>query len=164
MQIRFTLKSRLFNSEVKIVWLGIIFDVLVSALVAPKDAFFFPNFLYFFGSQVAVLVLLLLFRPRPAVVSGAAAAVPTYLCVFLLYLWFHPDREGLAILGYFFSLPGAVIGGGVAKFCLRRRLLNREIVAVLVSTGFVFAGLLINQAVVCNTMMYCPGLTFLKLN
>ncbi len=51
---------------------GLLSGLCVSAILAPKDAYFIPNLMFFWLSQLAVLVLLWPFHPRPAVVAGVA--------------------------------------------------------------------------------------------
>ena len=154
------------DREIKVVWVSILFGVIVSAYLAPKDEFFWTNFSYYWGSQIAVIALLLFVKPRTAVViASAAIVVPLYLCLFIFALtYFKVDDGSLAFIGYFLSLPGAVIGGVVAKFILRNHFQNRKIIAAGIAAIIILFGLLVNQTIVCNTVMYCPGLTVLKLN
>ncbi len=67
----------------------------------------------------------------------------------------HPDS--MAWLGYVFSLPGAVVGAVLVALLLQRQPNLGSIAASLLAAASVAAGIAINQAVVCSTVMYCGG-------
>lgn len=134
---------------------GILSGVCVSAILAPKDAYFIPNVLFFWLSQLAVLALLWPFRPRPAVIAGVALALATYLGLFAVWVFSHPHPDSMAWLGYLFSLPGAAIGSIFSALWLRGRLTYGAIAASCIAASLVFVGILINQTIVCKTVMYC---------
>jgi hypothetical protein len=107
-----------------------------------------------------VLALLWPFKPRPAVIAGVAVVLALYLAIFYLCIHLSHDRDGsLAWLGYLFSLPGAIAGALRAVFLLRKRPLYSIISAGFTAASLVFVGLLVNQTIVCNTIMYCGRLS-----
>jgi hypothetical protein len=139
----------------KLAILGILLGGCVSAILAPKDAYFIPNLMFYWLPQLAVLTLLWPFSPRPAVVAGVALALATYLGLFGAWVFSHPHPDSMAWLGYLFSLPGAAIGSISSALWLRGRLTYGTIAASCIAAGLVFVGILINQTIVCKTLMYC---------
>jgi hypothetical protein len=129
------------------------FGAGVAAAIAPKDAFFVPNFLTYWGSQLFVLACLAVCRPRAEVVAGASMALAIYVAAFDYWNMSREHPESMAWLGYLFSLPGAVIGAVAAR--LRSRSLSHPLLIGLVSFALVLAGIAINQALICNTLFYC---------
>jgi hypothetical protein len=73
-------------------FVGIMLGLAVSAALAPKNSWFLPNAAFFWGSQLAVLAMLLMLWPRPAVVGGVAAALAIYLAAFGTWLF---TRRGI---------------------------------------------------------------------
>jgi len=124
-------------------------------MLAQKSPDFGPNLAFFWLSQLAVLALALPFRPRPAVVAGAALALAAYLGTFAAWLALHPKSAGLIWLGYLASLPGAAVGAIVAAILLRDRLQYSAVVASCIASGLALVGVLINQTFVCMTAMSC---------
>lgn len=78
---------------------------IVSALFAPFDADFAPNFAFYFGSQLAILTLLVFYKPRPAVYAGVAFTLS--LCFVLFATW---NKESLGWVFYVLCMPGPAIG------------------------------------------------------
>ncbi|MDD0973949.1 hypothetical protein [Pseudomonas fontis] len=132
--------------------LVIVFVLLL--LIVAGDGLFVPVGYYLAVSLVAFAVALL-FRPRPGFLVGVALALSV---IFIVYLWvaLTADHvEGLLILGQVFSLPGALLGLLLAAWKIRRRVGSSSIAALLIAAGGVLLGFLINQILVCNTLMYC---------
>ena len=133
--------------------LCLVFGAGVAAAIAPKDEFFMPNFLTFWGSQLFVLACLAVCRPRAEVVAGASVALAIYLAAFDHWNMSRAHPESMAWMGYFSSLPGAVIGAVGARFRLQG--FSRPLLIGLGSFAMVLAGFAINQALICSTLMYC---------
>lgn len=92
----------------------------------------------YWGPQAAAIAVLLVFRPRGAVVSGAALAMTLHFLAF--DAWVHAQGEALAWLYYLFSFPGALAGAGTAALLWRRRpgwpaARGGAVAAVLTATG-----------------------------
>lgn len=151
------MKSILSGIERKLAVACVTLGGCISAVLAPKDSFFFPNFLFFWGSQVLILAFVLLFRPRAAVVAGIAFSLALYLGLFGAWLFTRTHPESMAWLGYVFSLPGAVVGAVLVALLLQRQPNLGPYAAVLLAAALVAAGIAINQVVVCSTVMYCGG-------
>jgi hypothetical protein len=134
---------------------ALVLEFLVAALLAQKGPNFLPNLGFFWLSQLLALSLCLPFRPRPAVIAGAALALVTYLAAFALWLATHPDRVGLVWFGYLFSLPGAAVGAIAGALLLRDRFRYGVAIAILLTAGLALLGVLLNQTMICMTVMYC---------
>jgi len=131
--------------------------LLVAALLAPKDHTFLPNLAYLWLPHLAVLLLAWFSHSnRLAALAGTALAMAAYLAAFGAWLLSRPHAESLAWLGYFFSLPGAAFGvfmaaaicGGTASTISMLRVGGTFAAAVLV-------GIMLNQGVVCATVLHC---------
>lgn len=129
----------------------------VSAALAPKDSYFFPNFLFFWGSQVLILAFVLLFRPRAAVIAGIAFSLALYLGLFGAWIFTRSHPESMAWLGYVFSLPGAVVGAAIVASLPQRRSNLGSLALGLAAAASVAGGIAINQFLVCSTLMHCGG-------
>ena len=147
----------LTNHERCVAVAGVLLGLCVSAALAPKNSFFFPNMAYFWGSQLAVLALTLPLKPRPAIIAGVSVALAVYLGAFGAWLFSRTHPESMAWLGYLCSLPGAALGALIATFSLRSRTAMNTLVIGLVAMSAVLLGAFLNQAVVCSTVMYCGG-------
>jgi hypothetical protein len=62
-----------------------------------------------------------------------------------------------AWLGYLISLPGGALAAIGAALWLRGRTSWRAWLVGCFAAGAVLLGIIINQAVVCSTQMYCGG-------
>lgn len=82
---------------------------------------FLWNFSFYWGPQGVVLAVLAVFRPRPAVVAGAAVAMALHFAAFDAWMGTLPAGEALAWLYYLFSFPGALAGAASAALVVRRR-------------------------------------------
>jgi hypothetical protein len=152
-------KTRRLNLEVVIARIGIILGLAVSIGLAPKDITMLLNALFFWLPQLFVLAILWMLKPRSAVFAGVAVALALYLAIFGVCIHLSHDRDSLGWLGYFFSFPGAIAGALGAVFLLRKRPLYSILSASSTAASLVFIGLLVNQTVVCNTVMYCGRLS-----
>lgn len=152
-----TITVPLLSRENSLVIFGIAAGVTVSAVLAPKDDYFFSNFGFFCLSQIGALLLLLPFKPRPAAIGGAALALAIYLAAFGYWLFSRQHPESMAWLGYLFSLPGALIGGVLGSLWLTRRSDLQWFTTTALAAGFTLAGALFGQSAVCSTLMYCFG-------
>jgi len=126
------------------------------AAQADKNQYFWGQFWLIWGPQAAMLILLIICRSRPAAIIGSALVLSLYEVGFSVYADATNDVNGLVWLGYFFSFPGAAIGGVIANDRLKAesfpstgiRVVFKMAVATLI-------GLTLNQAVICSTVMYC---------
>ncbi len=130
---------------------------IVAAVLAPRDADFAPNFLFFWLPQGAIVAVVGLLRSRPAVIAGVALALAIYLAGFGAWILTRRHPESMAWLGYLFSLPGATLAAIGVALWQKGRVVSRPVRAGLFATLAVLAGVAANQAIICNTVMYCRG-------
>ena len=143
------------NNEVMLAISCIAIGMAVAATLAPRDAFFLPNFLFFWGTQVAIIALAALLKPRPAVLGGVSLALAIYLGSFGAWLFTRTHPESMAWLGFVFSLPGAAIAAVGVTLWQKNQVIYGPIRACLFATCAVLLGVSLNQVVVCSTVMYC---------
>lgn len=130
-------------------WTSLVPGLALSAAIAPRDAWFLPNFLFYGASQLAVLGVIAAIRSRPAVAAGAAFALSLYLAGHACWVFTRTPAESMAWLGYLFVLPGALLPiAGMAAWLRGRTPMSAPAVAGL-------AGLGVAQALACSTVMYC---------
>lgn len=143
------------KNEYYIALFSILFGVIVAIGLSPKNEYFFGNFLSYWVPQAIIIALLMVLRFRPAVISGCAIVLFVYLTCY--WAWMHslPARESLAWLGYYFSLPGAIIGSIIAGIDSKYHLYNQIFKTILISAFLTFIGLFLNQIIVCGTIMCC---------
>jgi len=149
--------ARSFKPETRAAIVCVMLGLLVSAAMSPKNAYFFSNMAFYSASQIGMLALLLPFKPRPAIVAGAAFALAVYLAAFGTWQFTRSSPQSMSWLGYVFSLPGAAICTVVVAIVLRGQAKLRPFAAACISAGAVLGGIFVNQVVVCSTLMYCGG-------
>ena len=136
-------------------WASLVPGLVLSAAIAPKDAWFLPNFLFYMASQLAVLGVIAAFRPRPAVAAGSALALAAYLAGYACWVFTRTPAESMAWLGYLFVLPGALLPIAGAVAWLRGRTGTPAPAAAGLAAVAALAGLGVAQALACSTVMYC---------
>jgi|WetSurMetagenome_2_1015567.scaffolds.fasta_scaffold501337_1 hypothetical protein len=143
------------KNEYYIALFSILFGVIVTIVLSPKNEYFFGNFVSYWAPQVIIIALLMVLRFRPAIISGCAIVLSVYLVCYWAWMQSLPAREGLEWLGYYFSLPGAIIGSIIAGIDSKYHLNNQIFKTILISAFLTFIGLFLNQIIVCGTVMYC---------
>jgi hypothetical protein len=145
------------QSERTFPYVGIALGLIVSFVLAPKDEFFLQNFSFYWGSQLAVVALILLLRPRPAVVATLSFVLATILLGFRIWIATRSSSRsdgGIWFL-YLVLLCGAALGGlGSAWWC--RSKISITPVRVILITGIAtIAGSSLVAACACNAGLYC---------
>ncbi|MEI2812656.1 MAG: hypothetical protein V9E91_02260 [Burkholderiaceae bacterium] len=135
--------------------MSVLAGLLVSIWLSPWDTYFWGNFAIFWIPQLVILVVLLFFVTRQAVLTGIAAVLALYLALFSAWASSSSSHDGLTWLGYLFSLPGAGLGAIVGAIYLEGQTYRRAFTYAAIAAMFTFVGLAINQAVMCSTVMYC---------
>lgn len=134
-------------------WASLIPGLLLAGALAPNDL---PNFLFFAGSQLAVLATVAASVPRPAVLAGVALVLPLYLVSFAAWLFGRVPPDSMAWLGYIIALPGAAVAAIGLGLWLRSRRMPAT-VAMLAAAAAAGGGLALAQLGVCSTVMHCLG-------
>lgn len=144
-------------SETQVAAVSVLPGLFVAIALAAGSTYFVANAAFYWGSQIAVLAISFLLKPRPITIAGAAIALAVYLAAFGGWLFTRTHAEALAWFGYVLSLPGALFGIWAACTLLRHRSGLGLFAAAILSFGVVSACLAVNQAVVCSTVIYCGG-------
>ena len=131
--------------------------IAVAALLSPKNSYFLGNFAYFSVPQLGVIGAAMLVRPRAACLAGIALAGAIYLAAFGIWQATHVRPEAMTWLGYFFSLPGALLGALAAAVIGGRRLDFSGLKSLTLSALVVLAAVSVNQVAVCGTVIHCSG-------
>lgn len=143
------------KNEYYIALFAILFGAIVAIVLSPKNEYFFGNFLGYWGPQAIIIALLMVLRFRPAVISGCAIVLFIYFVCYWAWMQSLPAMEALAWLGYYFSLPGVIVGAIIAGIYSKYHLYDQIFKTILISVLLTFIGLLISQIIVCNTVIYC---------
>jgi hypothetical protein len=142
-------------SERTAAWASVLPGLVLSAMLAPKDAAFLPNFMFYALSQLIVLGLIAATMPRPAVLAGAAVALSLYFGAYAAWLLSRTPVESMAWLGYLFTLPGAVVAVLGVRMWPRGLSGMSARAAMLAAAVAALAGLALGQVAVCSTVMHC---------
>jgi hypothetical protein len=128
--------------------------IVVAAALSPKDTYFTINFLAFWGPQAIVLVILLGLKSRPAFAAGAGLVLALFLALYGAWI-IRPGGNEMNWLGYLLSTPGAGIGAVVGDQIIRVRQPKQTAIVFGIGGLSAFVGLMINQGLVCITIMSC---------
>ena len=113
---------------------------------------------YYLLVPAATVSLGAILRAKPPFISGASFAVAITFLAYMSVNWRAARPEGLLALGHLFSLPGAGIGLMFGAFLSTRSW--SSVSALLLGIGGLLGGFLINQVVVCNTIMWCGPMSW----
>ena len=113
----------------------------VAAFLAPSGEYFSPNFTFFWGSQIFVLLPSLFLRPRPAIVAGISLSMAVYLAMF--HAWAY---EAMAWLFYWFSLPGTAIGALLGTYIVIKRSSASPLAAGASAAAYAILAIAVNLA------------------
>ncbi|WP_233080872.1 hypothetical protein [Rheinheimera soli] len=119
----------------------------------------FVGLWYYVAVPVAAALLVWPFKPRPLFLFGVSIGLDITFAVYLCINYFSNQPEGLLGLGHLFSLPGAALGLIICAFLMRRGFGTTIWAALLLGIVGTLLGFIINQLVVCNTVMWCGPLT-----
>lgn len=143
------------SREAAVGWFAVGIGVFVAAALAPWTQYFAGNFFYYWLPQLAVLMAMWFLKARPAALAGASLILAAYLYIFDWWFFANGRGDAMAWIGYLSSLPGALIGAVAATLWMRgRHSWGGAAVGAAVFVAILF-GIAVNQAVVCNTVMYC---------
>lgn len=145
------------HSEKLFVLLWVLFGFSVAVSLAPKDAYFLPNFAFFWLPQLVLLIIAHLCKLRPAMIAGVAFALASHLAVFAIWLRSREHPDSMAWLGYMFSLPGAGIGLLTSIYWSKKWPALKPLSALATAATTVLGCIIFNQTIICNTLMYCSG-------
>ncbi|PYC16999.1 hypothetical protein [Pseudomonas mosselii] len=125
------------------VLLGVLWAMTSTACLTRSGDYFWENFALTLAPHAIVLGVLLIFRGSWAVIAGAQIAMALYLSLFGIWFSTGGRAEAMAWLWYFFSFPGALVGGFLAMWLTRQAT---PLIAVALAATWVFTGLVIDVA------------------
>lgn len=100
-------------------------------------------------------------RVKPPFLLGVSLALSISLIAYSAINWRAARPEGLLVLGHLFSLPGSAFGVAVAIIFLLRSTSSSLLVAFAFGFTGTAVGFLVNQLLVCNSLMWCGRWSFL---
>ena len=139
--------------------LAAVVSLTVILIVIVKGDALYLGLWYYFVVPAVLLGLSAALRAKPLFLLGASLAISITLIVYMTVNWRAARPEGLLGLGHIFSLPGAAVGALIAVVLLRRHTSAGSALALVFGFAGVAVGFLINQLLVCNTVMWCGPLS-----
>ena len=115
----------------------------------------FVNFLYFGLYPIVFVGLLTLFKiPKYSCTAISIVILAQYIIYFFLS---RSDTNGLVWLGYFFTIPGLLIGAITACYITLRKIPSNPspFIFFAIALFLTALGFALNQLLLCNTVMYC---------
>jgi len=143
--------------ERKFAVIGIALGFVVSCMLALRDELFLPNFEFYWGSQLVVIAIILLLRPRPAIVSALSVYLALMLIGFKAWLGIRSNlnADGGVWFLYLVLLIGATVGCLVGTYWLRKKKTFPSFQAVGVVAATAIGGSTLSMIVGCYTVFYC---------
>ena len=132
---------------------AIVIGILVAIIIAPKNEFLLPNFLYFWLPQGIIIGLLYATKMRPSVITGSAIIMTLHLIGYAI--WVSSPSDAMAWIGYFFSIAGALVGAFIVGIILKKYPVQSSTLAVLGAYIGALIGIAIIQIGLCCTVLYC---------
>ena len=119
--------------------------------------YIFGYFLYFGLYPLILIFLCHLFKTRKYHLTGISFAL---LMQYFVYMFMSKsgDTNGLVWLGYFFTIPGLIMGVLLSCYLIIKRKLNLK--NITIGFLFPFLGFLLNHIALCNTLMYCKFISY----
>ena len=112
---------------------------------------------YYIAIPVVAYLLTLPFKPKQYFLTGVSLVILLSYIPYFYHNLFAERPEGLLGLGHLFSLPGLAVGVFLAALYIKaKKLMPVTLFTIAFVGGFV--GFLVNQFIVCNTVLYCGNL------
>jgi predicted membrane protein len=130
----------------------------VIAITLIKGDVLFIEHWYYASVFLGVFILSALVKAKPLFISGAILAAGLTFGVYIQANWVPSATNDLLVLGHLFSLPGAAIGLLITGIISRFSKHYKPALAFAAGTLGFGVGFLMNQAFLCNTVLYCGAL------
>jgi len=128
---------------------------LISVItVLVVDDVLYIGFWYYMVVPAIAYLLAISVKPKPLFLTAVGLVILFTYIPYFHYNMSAERPEGLLGLGHLFSLPGLAAGIVLVGLWLKNSALNPFGIFALGFLG-VCAGFLINQFIVCNSVMYC---------
>ncbi|QFR43041.1 hypothetical protein [Sulfurimonas xiamenensis] len=134
----------------------VLLGIITAIVIAPKNHFFLPNFLYYWLPQGVIIGLLFLAKMRASVITGCSLTMTTFLISYAILMSSTSEPSAaMAWIVYLFSIPGALIGAFIFGMTAKKLQYNSSIVVGIGSLISTLIGVGIIQLAFCCTVMYC---------
>lgn len=112
---------------------------------------------YYIAVPLGAFLLILPFKPNQFLLTGVSLVIQITLITYLFINLSSERPEGMLGLGHLSSLPGLAVGILAASIYVKNKEKKQYVLLVI---GFIGAasGYLINQLIICNSLMYCGKL------
>ncbi len=144
----------------KNLYLSILVSMLVPILVFGIGDGMYVGLWYYFVVPLVILGLSAAFKLTSSFYTGVSTAIAISFIIYLSINWTATRPEGLLGLGHLFSLPGGFLMVLITAFILKRKNNCLPIHNLILGFFSFTIGFLLNQIVVCNSLMYCGVLSF----
>src|SRR5471032_1541924 len=143
--------------ERKFAVIGIALGFVVSCMLALRDELFLPNFEFYWGSHLVVIAIILLLRPRPAIVSALSVYLALMLIGFKAWLGIRSNlnADGGVWFLYLVLLIGTTMGCAIGAYWLGKRKSFSSFQAVGVIAAAAIGGSTLSMITGCYTVFYC---------
>lgn len=141
-------------TKLSLLVVGGISGLIVAAALSPTGPYFWGNFRFYWLPHAAILGLMCWYRAPAALTGGVGLGLALYLAAFGWWVFSREHPDSMSWLGYLFSLPGGAIGAVIAM-CWTFLHPKRNLETFLIGLGLVSLGIILNQSLLCATVMYC---------
>lgn len=113
---------------------------VASALIAPKNEYFWRIFSYYWFPQITILLILLIINTNRILLHTVAIIMPCYL--YLFYVWTHKSNDGaMGWLIYFYTIPGVAFGIIVVnKYIIIEKIKSSSVIIILTALSCFIGG------------------------
>ncbi|NWK80404.1 hypothetical protein [Aquitalea sp. LB_tupeE] len=126
-------------------------------ILAAIFAGIYPILLPMFLMQILIVEVVAGIRPSPLYLTGSALASAVCSALFLSIVLQSKDPEGLWIIPFFLTWPGALALGLSGAIISKHKRLH-PVSSLLLGLSLIVLGFVVNTGVVCNTAMWCGRL------
>lgn len=131
---------------------------IVLAITLTKGDVLFIGHWYYASVFLGIFILSAIVKAKPLFISGAILAAGLTFGIYIRANWVPSATNDLLALGHLFSLPGAAIGLLTTGIINRFSQHYRPALAFAAGTLGFGVGFLMNQVLLCNTVLYCGAL------
>ena len=136
---------------------GIALGFVISCILALRDELFLPNFEFYWGSQLVVIAIVFLLRPRAVIISSLSVYLALMLIGFKAWLGIRTDlnADGGVWFLYLVLLIGTTMGCVIGAYWLGKRKSFSTFQAVGFIAAAAIGGSTLSMITGCYTVFYC---------
>lgn len=131
---------------------------IIMTITLTKGDVLFIGHWYYASVFLGIFILPALAKAKPLFISGAILAATLTFGFYIRANWAPSATNDLLVLGHVFSLPGAAIGLLLTGIISRFSKHNQPALAFITGALGFGVGFLINQLLLCSTVLYCGAL------